>query len=112
VAIGGDPKGDIRSLILAQVNRIAVHTDSISVELRGPNGNSADRDGCSGQLVSLPWLKKPFQAEKGITQTPNAEHEASPISGEAVLAAVARARQWVDQLITGDSLADHWRQPC
>ena len=101
-----DPKGDIRSLIETQVKRITVQPDSISVELTGPDIDPATSDVQSRQIVNLPWSKKPFRAEKGITQTPNAEQEASPISGEAVLAAVARARQWVDQLITGDSLAE------
>ena len=52
MAIGGDPKGDIRSLILALVNRIAVHTDSISVELRALLKSPSEREKANGRFDS------------------------------------------------------------
>jgi site-specific DNA recombinase len=100
------PQGDTRALIEAQVARITVQTDSISVEMHGPDCDQPSPEAQSRQIVSLPWWKKPLRAEKGITSAPILTQETSPKAGEAVLPAVARARRWVDQLVAGDSLAE------
>jgi site-specific DNA recombinase len=105
-----DLQGDIRCLIEAQVRRITVQTDSISVEMAAIDGDPAPCDAQSRQIVSLPWSKKPFRAEKGIARAPSAGRDTNPISEEAVLAAMARARRWVDQLMAGDGLADIAKQ--
>jgi hypothetical protein len=58
------------------------------------------------QIVTLPWSKKPFREAKGITNGgPLVETRPDPKAAQ-VLAAVARARQWVDQLMSGASLAE------
>ena len=100
-----DPQGDIRPLIEAQVRRITVQADSISVELLDTGGDPASPEAQFRQMVSLPWSKKPFRAEKGIS-APSTAQENNLRDGEAVLAAVVRARRWVDQLMAGANLAE------
>jgi len=100
------PKGDTRSLLEAQVQRITVQADSISVDLVGPDGDVATSDTQSQQIISLPWSKKPFRVEKGITHELDVPKEQAAIDADAVIAAVARARRWVDQLTAGGSLAE------
>lgn len=99
-------QGEIRPLIEAQVQRITVQTDSISVGLSGSDGDPAVTGTQSRQIVSLPWSKKPFRAEKGITRELGAAKEPAVIGAEAAIGAVARARRWVDELMAGNSLAE------
>src|SRR4029077_11368604 len=82
-----DPHGDIRSLIEAQVRRITVQADSISVELHGPDGDPRGPDAQFRQVVSVPWSKKSFRAEKGINSASCVAQETNTLEAEAVLAA-------------------------
>jgi site-specific DNA recombinase len=101
--------GDLRSLVEVQVSRITVQPDSISVELVGPAGTPGDPAASSPHIVSLPWSKKPFRVDKGVAADPSAPapgQETDPQARDGVLAAIGRARQWVDALVTGDNLED------
>lgn len=58
-----DQQADLRSLIEAQVTKITIEADSISVELACLTGNPKSS---SSQTVSLPWSKRPFRVAKGV----------------------------------------------
>jgi hypothetical protein len=100
-----DQQTGLRSLVEAQIAKIIIEEDSISVELAAPTGSPMS----PAQTVSLPWSKKPFRLAKGIATEP-------PIPGisadfdskarEAVLTAINHARRWVDQLVTGTPLPE------
>jgi len=101
-----DQQTDLRSLIEAQVAKITVEADSISVKLAGPSGGPQSSP---AQMVCLPWSKKPFRVAKGVvaepappTILPDFDSKAK----EAVLAAIKRAKRWVDQLMAGVSLLE------
>ena len=101
-----DPHGDVRAMIGAQVGRITIQADSISVELATPISSADSRDGQTRQIVSLPWSKKPFRSVKGTIASPTAILETTPGARESVLGTIGRARRWVDKLVAGSSVAD------
>jgi len=101
-----DPHGDLRAMIAAQVGRITVLPDSISVKLAAPESSSDGSESQTRQSVSLPWSKKPFRSVKGAVAGPTASAETTPGTKDALLVAVDRARCWVDKLMAGASLAD------
>jgi site-specific DNA recombinase len=106
-------EGSLRTLVGAQIARVTVQPDSISVELAGPDGAEPDQPGQSRQVVSLPWSKKPFRAIKGVVSVPSAPTsavEADPKAKEAILTAIGKARRWVSELTAGSSLAEIARQ--
>jgi hypothetical protein len=76
------------------------------VGLRGGEDDPASPDVQSGEIVSLSWSKKPFRAEKGVAHELGPAQEPTAVSAEVVIAAVARARRWVDQLTAGDNLTE------
>jgi site-specific DNA recombinase len=101
-----DPQGDLRALVEAQIARITVQPDSISVEIASPSGTLGGEASQLRQIVSLPWSKKPFRADKGVVSAPEADARAK----EAVLTAIGKARRWVGELMAGGSLAGIARQ--
>jgi len=103
---GRDQHTDIRALVDAQIARITIEVASISVELAGPGGSPQSSP---AQIVSLPWLKKPFRVAKGVVTepaTPAIPADFDFKGREAVLAAINRARRWVDQLMAGAGLPE------
>jgi site-specific DNA recombinase len=66
----------------------------------GPSRDSA----ASGQIVSLPWSRKPFRATKGVIGGAAAVTN-TPADGQAVLVAIGRARRWVDEIMAGGTVA-------
>ena len=99
-----DPHGDVRAMIEARVARITVQTDSISVELAGPGADAGGAPAASGHIVSLPWSRKPFRATKGAIGGA-AGVIITAADGQAVLAAIGRARRWVDEIMAGGTIA-------
>jgi DNA invertase Pin-like site-specific DNA recombinase len=100
-----DQQTDLRSLVEAQVTKIIIEEDSISVELVAPTGSPLS----SAQTVSLPWSKKPFRVAKGVVAEPPSPGRSADFDSkarEAVLTAINHARQWVDQLMTGTTLPE------
>jgi hypothetical protein len=61
-----DQQTDLRSLIEAQMAKIIIKEDSISVELTA----SASTPTSSAQTARLPWSKKPFRVAKGVVAEP------------------------------------------
>jgi site-specific DNA recombinase len=99
-----DPHGDVRAMIGTRIARITVQTDSISVELAGPGPDAGGVPAASEQIVSLPWSRKPFRATKGAIGGTAAVTD-TPGDGQAVLAAISRARRWVDEIMAGGTVA-------
>jgi hypothetical protein len=59
--------------------------------------------------VSLPWSKRPFRVAKGVVAEPvppTIPPDFDSKAKEAVLAAIKRAKRWVDQLMAGASLCE------
>ena len=100
-----DPNGDLWAMIGSQIARIAIQTDSISVELAGPETAAGAPPVESGQMVSLPWSRKPFRATKGAISG-SADCPDTPASGQAILAAIGWARRWVDEIMAGGTIAE------
>jgi site-specific DNA recombinase len=102
----GDQQTDLRSLIEAQVAKITIEVDSISVELAVPIGSPPSSP---AQIVCLPWSKRPFRVAKGVMAEPappTIPPDFDSKAKEAVLAAIKRAKRWVDQLMAGASLPE------
>jgi site-specific DNA recombinase len=94
-----DSRGDLRSVIKAQIARITIEADSIHVEL-------AD---ASSEGIRIPWVKKAFRSPKGILAepvTPPTPQEGDCRTAQPILAAIARSRSWLDRLMAGGAIAD------
>jgi site-specific DNA recombinase len=89
----------------AQVRRITIEADAISIELTGPDSAADNLSNLSRQIVGLPWTKKPFRATKGAINGPTIASD-TPLAGQVVLAAIGRARHWVDELMSGGTIAE------
>jgi len=101
-----DQQTDLRSLIEAQIARVTVEADSISVELADLTGNPGSP---SSQTASLPWSKKPFRVAKGVLIEPTTSTVPPDFDSRArgaVLTAINRARRWVDMLMAGASVSE------
>jgi hypothetical protein len=102
-------QGDLRGLVEAQIGRITVQPDSISVELLAPTGTTGDQVVHDRQVVRLPWSKQPFRAAKGVVAEPAARPSTPPCdprTNDTLLLAIAKARRWMDQLMAGGCVAD------
>jgi site-specific DNA recombinase len=96
-------RGD-RSAIAKQVARIDVHKDRLSVRLKSPDMEdpSASTD---DQVLSIPWQKPPSRQSRQILLPHHASRtDVRPIRIEkraALVAAIARSRRWLDQIVSG-----------
>jgi hypothetical protein len=84
--------------IAANVDRIIVGSHSIEIRLR----DGSDR---REKVITIPWSPQTFRRKREITQ-PSSELSsgARPIRAEArrkLLAAIARGRRWLDEMISG-----------
>ena len=110
------PHNDLRAMVEAQIARITIQTDFISVELTATNTAIEGQDNQARQIVSLPWAKKPFRADKGVVSEiplvvlqPTDDTRAR----EAILSAITKARRWLDELMAGaDVTAIAKREGC
>jgi hypothetical protein len=100
-----DPRGGIGPLIKAQIDRITVKEGSLEVEVARRGTGESDTTIEPRQVVSLPWSKQPFRAVKGVTTTPPSAAKTNPKASDTILAAIAKARRWVDALLGGTTLA-------
>ena len=114
-------QGDLRSPIEAEIAKITVQPDSIGVELAAAGDSAAGSGSDDGQtsqsrqIVSLPWSKKPFRANKGVVAAPASTvptlgREGDPRAKEAVLTAIGKARGWLDHLMMGGTLREVAKQ--
>jgi site-specific DNA recombinase len=110
------PKNDLsdRAVIDRYVARIIVRTDSIDIELREPTlapepllategSGAADSPASSTRtpVISLPWTAQAFPSIKGVLHQPEAKPTLKQETRDAILLAVAKARSWIDDLVSG-----------
>jgi site-specific DNA recombinase len=110
------PENDLsdRAVIERYVTRIIVRTDSIDIELRKPTlapepllateGSVAAGLPASSTrtpVISLPWTAQAFPSIKGVLHQPEAKPTLKQETRDAILLAVAKARSWIDDLVSG-----------
>ena len=98
-------RADDRGVRIAkQVARIDVHKDRLSVRLKSPDMEdpSASTD---DRVLSIPWQKPPSRQSRQILLPHHASRtDVRPIRIEkraALVAAIARSRRWLDQIVSG-----------
>ena len=88
-----------------------VHADAIEIVLKAqPDETASASDQDTGlmeegaaaiQSIKLPWVKKCAVAKKGISCEPVGAAAIKPESQQAILNAIASARIWMDDLVSG-----------
>ena len=106
-----EPKGELsdRGVIDHYVARIIVRPDSIDLELRDPAPTpsplaEAPVTGgatASSTVISLPWSAPAFASVKGVLHRPEAKPTLKPETRDAILRAIAKARSWIDDVMSG-----------
>jgi site-specific DNA recombinase len=111
-----EPEGGLsdRGVIDRHVARIIVRRDSIDIELREPIPAPASSLATGAAVtstttvISLPWTVQSFPSVKGVLHQPEVEPKLKPETRDAILLAVAKARSWIDDVVSGrvQSLAE------
>jgi site-specific DNA recombinase len=83
-----------REIIDDQVERVIVGPNAIDVELGGEQKDHVSP-------IRLPWRAPAFVSVKGVLHHPHERAVLRSESRDAILAAVARARVWIDDLASG-----------
>jgi site-specific DNA recombinase len=111
-----EPKGDLsdRVLIDRYIGRIIVRPDSIDIELREPTVVPAPLPATNAPVaadvpasstcttvISLPWSVPAFSSVKGVLYHADAKPTLKPETRDAILLATAKARSWIDDLVSG-----------
>jgi site-specific DNA recombinase len=95
---------DDRCMIAEQVVRIDVHKDRLMVRFK-PTGT--EEESTDGQLLSTPWQKPPSRRSRQILIPLGVpRNEVRPIRIERrarVVNAIARGRQWLDEIVSGSA---------
>jgi hypothetical protein len=99
------PAGD-RELIERHVERIVVTPQATEVHFLSMDSRTQPADHESPRdepvaMLSLPWAAASFVAVKGIVHEPTARRALSPETRDALLAAIAKARSWIENLRRG-----------
>lgn len=102
----GQAQTDLKTLVHSQIATITVREKAVELELRPSETADQASAGAGQRVVSLPWSRKAFSAEKGILIDPDHPAPADPKARNVVLEAIARSRAWVDELMAGGSLAE------
>jgi site-specific DNA recombinase len=103
-----------RELVDRQVARIIVRPHSIDIELKestpSPEASLATEAAVSAgaaastactTVVSLPWSTPAFASVKGVVHQPGAKPTLKQETRDAILAAVAKARSWIEGIASG-----------
>ena len=109
--IGGDcPPADDRQLIDDFVQRIVLKSDQIEIYLTNKaRQRKASRCSKAGSkvrasgFIRVPWVTATKAATKGIIQCPLPAEPMNSDQRDTVLKAIARARSWIDEIMTGKS---------
>jgi site-specific DNA recombinase len=106
-----------RELVAANVSRIDIRKDRLAIRLKTPDADDAsDHDTyCesaepskdqSNPLLVIPWRKPPSKRFREILLPSSVHrHEVRPIKAErraALIRSIARGRNWLDQIISGE----------
>jgi site-specific DNA recombinase len=102
---------DDRSLIEEYISRAIVHADAIEIVFKArPDETESASDQDAGlmeegaaavQSIKLPWMKKCAVAKKGISYELPGAAVMKPEAQQAILGAIAKARIWMDDLVSG-----------
>jgi site-specific DNA recombinase len=94
-----------RDLVALQVERIVLRPRHVDVTLRGSASPEAkditDPSSPAPRTLQLPWTPTGAWARKGIAWKPSAQPNLDPATSTILLAAIARARSWMHDLIEG-----------
>jgi site-specific DNA recombinase len=92
-----------RDLIERHVERVIITSTAVEVRLMGDVSAADSTDeGAPGKItLTLAWTAPSFAAVKGIVHEPVAKPTMKPENRDALLAAIAKARQWIDDLRLG-----------
>lgn len=104
-------------LIAAILDRVVVTAAALELHLKsgdtghqdeGSNASDTERKATPSSILTIPWRKPPIGRRRHIIFGAGSDETAAtvpPIRAEArarLLTAIAKARHWLDQLITGD----------
>jgi DNA invertase Pin-like site-specific DNA recombinase len=98
--------------IIAHIDKITVKREVLEIKLLETEPKSAntipgiqktkESPSASSNTISIPWTAKVFSAVKGIVHAPDAPGPTlSSDTRDALLNAIAKARQWVDDMTAG-----------
>jgi site-specific DNA recombinase len=102
-----------RELVDRHVTHIIVRTNSIDINLKdstpGPAPSLATEapvtvgavESACPTVISLPWSTPAFASVKGIVHQPEAKPSLKQETRDAILAAVAKARSWIEGIASG-----------
>jgi site-specific DNA recombinase len=96
---------DHRELIRTHVARIEVQSHKLVVELQPLTPPQPSEDGADRKVIQIPWQKPPSKQRREII-VPNSDssNDTRPIRADArarLVAAIARGRRWLNELVTG-----------
>ena len=112
-AMGKEPPAGLaeRELIERHVARVSVTPQALDICLLSTSGASAQTEGnglpdpapsrLPTTTITLPWTPPSFVAVKGVLHTPSAKPAMRPENRDALLAAIAKARRWIDDMRLG-----------
>jgi DNA invertase Pin-like site-specific DNA recombinase len=103
---GAQGTGPSREVLEAHIYKVTVQGGAVEVVLRPIQAlKNMDSEAAAqhDEIVSLPWARKSFVAAKGVAFAPSGSMPADPRVRDAALAAIAKARLWVDELMAGSS---------
>jgi site-specific DNA recombinase len=95
-----------RDLIERHVARVTITSTAVEVRLMGKVSAADSPDEVAPEepastLLTLAWTAPSFAAVKGIVHEPVAKPTMKPENRHALLAAIAKARQWIDDVRLG-----------
>jgi site-specific DNA recombinase len=101
-----------RELIERHVEQVAVKPQSIEIRLvahskqnskakRSMSGGRSGRNCAAPSIIVVPWASNASARAKGVIQSPSQKSLMSEESRDALLAAIAKARAWVEDLAEG-----------
>jgi site-specific DNA recombinase len=103
---GPDLIADV-DLTATRITRVDVKQDHLAIQLSPvPDASSADRNDPKAKLLIVPWKKLPSKQPRQIIPPagPSPRQDQRPIRAETrakLIAAIATARQWLDELMAG-----------
>jgi hypothetical protein len=88
----------------AYIYKITIQPEAVEVALKLAPKPGNDPSTASQEIVSLPWVRKPLVATKGVVPV----GAAGPVltDSRTLLSAIGKARHWVKDLAAGGSLPD------
>jgi site-specific DNA recombinase len=97
-----------REVLEAHVDKVTIQAEAVEVALR-PTQKPGNRDSGPSQpleIVSLPWTRQPFVATKGVAYAPSNQSAADPKARDNALAAIGKARLWLEEILAGGTFAE------